>query len=223
MTHDLRAIAAQLQQAALHAVDPAEAVYKFMSRIGDQLLVDSRAYALRNFERVFVVGAGKAAMPMADAVCEVLGDQLSDGVIITKYGHIDRSLPDRIRVREAGHPVPDQNSIDATRELAALLRSATPRDLIIAVISGGGSALMTLPADDVSLADVQTTTQLLLRAGATIHQINSIRKHLDVIKGGGLARLANGATIITLDPQRRDRRRSVRHRVRPDRARSVHV
>jgi hydroxypyruvate reductase len=94
--------------------------------------------------------------------------------------------------------VPDQNSIDATHELVALLRSATPRDLIIAVISGGGSALMTRPADDLSLADVQTTTQLLLRAGATIHQINSIRKHLDDVKGGGLARLANGATIITL-------------------------
>jgi glycerate 2-kinase len=198
MTFDLRTIAAQLQQAALRAVDPAEAVYKFMSRIGDQLLVESRAYALRNFERVFVVGAGKAAMSMADAVCEVLHDRLSGGVIVTKYGHVDRTLPDQIRVREAGHPVPDQNSIDATQELAALLRSAAPRDLVIAVISGGGSALMTLPAGDLSLADMQTTTQLLLRAGATIHQINAIRKHLDDIKGGGLARLANGATIITL-------------------------
>ena len=198
MTHDLRAIAAQLQQAALHAVDPAEAVYKFMSRVGDQLLVDSRAYALRDFDRIFVAGAGKAVMPMADAVCEVLSDQLSGGTVITKYGHVDRSLPDRIHLREAGHPVPDENSIEATRELVALLRSATPRDLVITVISGGGSALMTLPADDLSLTDVQVTTQLLLRAGATIHQINSIRKHLDVIKGGGLARLANGAAIITL-------------------------
>ena len=198
MTDDLRAAAAQLQRAALHAVDPAEAVYKFMSRVGDRLLVDSRAYDLRHFERVFVVGAGKAAMSMADAVCEVLHDRLSSGVIVTKYGHIDRALPDQIRVREAGHPVPDQNSIDATHELAALLRSATARDLVIAVISGGGSALMTLPAAGLSLADVQATTQLLLRAGTTIHQINSIRKHLDDIKGGGLARLANGATIITL-------------------------
>ncbi len=198
MTHDLRAIAAQLQQAALRAVDPAEAVYKALSRVGDQLLVDSRAYALRNFERVFVVGAGKAALPMADAVCEVLHDRFSGGVIITKYGHVDRTLPDQIRVREAGHPVPDQHSIDATRELVALLKTATPRDLVIAALSGGGSALMTLPADGVSLADLQATTQLLLRAGATIHQINSIRKHLDDIKGGGLARHANDATIITL-------------------------
>ncbi|HZY41959.1 MAG TPA: DUF4147 domain-containing protein, partial [Anaerolineae bacterium] len=90
MMPDLRAMAAHLQHAALRAVDPAEAVYKFMSRVGDQLLVDSRAYALRQFERVFVVGAGKAAMPMAYAVCEVLHDRLSDGVIITKYQHVDR-------------------------------------------------------------------------------------------------------------------------------------
>ena len=198
MTIDLHAVAAQLQQAALCAVDPAEAVYKFMSRIGDQLLVESRAYDLRQFQQVYVVGAGKAALPMTEAVCEVLHDHVASGVIITKYGHSDRTLPDHIRVREAGHPVPDQNSIDATRELAALLASATPRDLAIVVLSGGGSALMTLPAEGVSLADMQTTTQLLLRAGATIHQINSIRKHMDDIKGGGLVRLANGATIITL-------------------------
>ena len=198
MTSDLRLTAARLQQAALRAVDPAEAVYTALARIGDQLLIESRAYDLRSFARVYIVGAGKAALPMAEAVSEVLRDQLSHGVIITKYGHSDRTLPDHIRVREAGHPVPDQNSIDATRELAALLASATSHDLIIVVLSGGGSALMTRPADDLSLADIQVTTQLLLRAGATIHQINSIRKHVDDIKGGGLVRLANGATIITL-------------------------
>ena len=198
MTPNLRAVTAQLQQAALRAVDPAAAVYTFMSRAGDQLLVDARAYALRDFERVFVVGAGKAALGMAAAVCDVLRDRLSGGVIITKYGHVDRALPDQVRVYEAGHPVPDQNSIDATRDLAALLRSVTPRDLVIAVISGGGSALLTLSAAQISLADLQATTQLLLRAGATIHQINTLRKHLDSIKGGGLARLANGAAIVTL-------------------------
>ena len=198
MTPNLRAVAAHLQHAALRAADPSEAVYQFMSRAGDQLLVDSRAYALPDFERVFIVGAGKAAMGMAAAVCEVLQERLSGGVIITKYGHVDRALPDQVRVCEAGHPVPDQNSIEAAHDLAALLRSASPRDLVIAVISGGGSALMTLPAAEVSLADLQATTQLLLRAGATIHQINAIRKHLDSIKGGGLARLANGAAIVTL-------------------------
>jgi hydroxypyruvate reductase len=195
---DLRAAALQLQKAALAAVDPAEAVYKFVSRVGDQILVVDRSYHLRDFDRVFLIGAGKAAMPMADAVSEVLRGRLNGGVIVTKYHHVDRALPNQVRVYEAGHPVPDQNSVDATRDLVALLRQATPRDLVFCVISGGGSALMTLPAEDISLADLQATTQLLLRAGATIHQINTLRKHLDMIKGGGLAHFVNGAPIVTL-------------------------
>ena len=195
---DLRAAARQLQQAALAAVDPAEAVYQFVSRVGDQMLVADRSYPLREFDRVFLIGAGKAAMPMADAVSEVLRDRLHGGVVITKYHHADRPLPDHIRVHEAGHPVPDQNSVDATRDVAELLREVTPRDLILCVLSGGGSALLTLPVGGITLADLQATTQLLLRAGATIHEINALRKHLDMVKGGGLARLVNGAPIVTL-------------------------
>jgi glycerate 2-kinase len=200
---DLHAIAAQLQQAALAAVDPAEAVYRVVSRVGDRLLIDRQTYTLRNFDHIYVVGAGKASMPMAEAISEVLHDQLSggrltSGVIITKYHHDDRALPKQLRVYEAGHPVPDGQSVAATRDLAALLDQVTPRDLVFCVISGGGSALMTLPAEGITLADLQTTTQLLLRAGATIHQINAVRKHLDTIKGGGLARLAHGAPIVSL-------------------------
>ena len=195
---DLREIAARLQHAALTAVDPAEAVYRCVSRVGDRLLVDQRAYALYDFDHIYLVGAGKAAMPMADAMSELLGEQLHGGVVITKYRHADRPLPDQIRVHEAGHPVPDQNSVAATRDLVQLLQATTPRDLVFCVISGGGSALLTLPAEGLTLADLQTTTQALLRAGATIHQINTIRKHLDVIKGGGLACAANRAPIVTL-------------------------
>jgi glycerate 2-kinase len=195
---DLRASVSHLQRAALAAVDPAEAVYRFVSRVGDRLLIDRQAYALRNFDHIYLVGAGKAAMPMAEAIGEVLGDRLSGGVIITKYQHIDRSLPDQLRVHEAGHPVPDEQGVAATRDLAALLKQVTSRDLIFCVISGGGSALLTLPAEGIALADLQATTQLLLRAGATIQQINTIRKHLDTIKGGGLARLAHSAPIVSL-------------------------
>ena len=195
---DLRAALTRLLHAALRAVDPAEAVYHALSRVGDRLLVDQAAYALGDVEHIYLVGAGKAVAPMADAVCEVLRDDLASGVIITKYGHLDRVLSDRIRAHEAGHPVPDRSSVNSTADLAGLLRTATPRDLVIAVISGGGSALMTLPAADLTLADLQATTQLLLRASATIHQINTVRKHLDLIKGGGLARLANGAAIVAL-------------------------
>jgi glycerate 2-kinase len=195
---DLRASVSHLQRAALAAVDPAEAVYRFVSRVGDRLLIDRQAYALRNFDHIYLVGAGKAAIPMAEAIGEVLGDRLSGGVIITKYQHIDRSLPDQLRVHEAGHPVPDEQGVAATRDLAALLKQVTPHDLIFCVISGGGSALMTLPAEGIALADLQATTQLLLRVGATIQQINTIRKHLDTIKGGGLARLAHSAPIVSL-------------------------
>jgi glycerate 2-kinase len=200
---DLRTVAQQLQQAALTAVDPAEAVYRCVSRVGDRILIDGHAYTLRDFDHIYLVGAGKAAMPMAEAIGEVLREHLSDGrltsgVTITKYQHIDRPLPDQLRVYEAGHPVPDEQGVAATRDLAALLDQTTPRDLVFCVISGGGSALMTLPAEDITLADLQITTQLLLRAGATIHQINTIRKHLDNIKGGGLARLVHGAPIVTL-------------------------
>ena len=191
-------MAAQLQRAALAAVDPAEAVYRHLSRVSDRLLIDRQSYALPDYKDIYVVGAGKAAIPMADAVCEVLHDRISGGVIITKYGHADRQLPEPLRVYEAGHPVPDENSVIATRDLAALLAKATARDLVLCLISGGGSALLTLPALEITLADLQTTTQLLLRAGTPIHQINIIRKHLDTIKGGGLARLANGAAVATL-------------------------
>ena len=195
---DLRAVARQLQQAALAAVDPAEAVYRCVSRVGDRLLIAQQAYALRNFDHIYLVGAGKAAMPMAEAIGEILRERLSGGVIITKHQHIDRPLPDQLRVYEAAHPVPDEQSVTATRDLAALLDQVTPRDLVFCAISGGGSALMTLPAEGLTLADLQATTQLLLRAGATIQQINTIRKHLDTIKGGGLTRLAHGAPIISL-------------------------
>jgi len=138
MPLDLRSVARQLQQAALVAVDPVEAMYRVVSRIGDHLLIDRQAYALRDFDHVYLVGAGKAAMPMADTISEILADRLKSGVIITKYHHIDRRLPDQLRVHEAGHPVPDEHSVAATRDLAALLDQVTPRDLVFCVISGGG-------------------------------------------------------------------------------------
>ena len=113
--HNLRSVALQLQQAALEAVNPAEAVYRVLTRVGSSILVNDRAYDLANYDRVLIIGAGKASIPMADAVAEVLRNQLAGGVVITKYHHIDRMLPASIRVHEAGHPVPDQNSINGAR------------------------------------------------------------------------------------------------------------
>lgn len=198
MNDRLRSVAAQLQQAALEAVEPAEAVYRVLTRVGNSILVNDRAYDLGQYDRILIVGAGKASIPMADAVAEVLRDRLTGGVVITKYQHTDRSLHSSLRVHEAGHPVPDQNSINGARDMQDRLRDLTARDLVFCVLSGGASALMTMPAENISLEDLQATTKLLLRAGASIDQVNAVRKHLDLIKGGGLARLAGEAALISL-------------------------
>lgn len=183
--------------AALAAVEPGEAVRRAIVLEKNELVVDGRHYALASKKRVVVVGAGKASAPMAAAVEHVLGDGLPiEGSVTVRYGH---SAPTRaVRIREASHPVPDEAGVEATRAIVELLEEATADDLVICVISGGGSALLTLPADGISLEDLQQTTDALLRSGASINEINVVRKHLDRVKGGGLARLAAPAQIITL-------------------------
>jgi glycerate 2-kinase len=187
---------AQIMQAALDAVDPAEAVRRFVRRDGSRLYVDGRLYDLDAFKHVYVVGAGKADAAMAQAVEGLLGDRITQGVVNVKYGH---ALPtERITLTEAGHPVPDLAGVEGSRRIAHILIGATAGDLVICLISGGGSALMTLPEEAVTLDDMQALTTALLRAGATIVEINAIRKHLDRLKGGKLARLAAPAHVISL-------------------------
>src|SRR5258708_31034735 len=134
---------------------------------------------------------------MAAAVEQVLGDALPiAGSVTVRYGH---SAPTRaVRIREASHPVPDAAGVDATRAIVELLEETNTDDLVICLISGGGSALLTLPADGITLEDLQHTTDALLRSGASINEINVVRKHLDMVKGGGLARIAAPAQAITL-------------------------
>lgn len=188
-----------LIRAALDAADPRAAIFRHVRRIGHLLTVADRTVDLRAAERVFLVAIGKAAGPMAEALIDVLGDDLAAGVIVTAYGHAAGfRFPVDVRVIEAGHPVPDENSVAGARAIEDLLRGASERDLLLCAISGGGSALLTLPVDGVSLADLQATTGLLLRCGATIHELNAVRKRLDRIKGGGLARLSRGAETIAL-------------------------
>ena len=199
---DLRAVATELQQAALAAVEPAAAVRRHVRREGDApiLRVADRRYDLSSYERVFVVGGGKAAVPMAAAIADVLGGRLTGGVVVTKYGHT-RGWPVsgfRFQVIEAGHPVPDENSVRGAQAVADCVARATERDLVLCLISGGGSALLTLPVPGLDLADLQALTGALLRSGATINELNTVRKHWSRIKGGNLARLAAPATLVTL-------------------------
>jgi hydroxypyruvate reductase len=188
-----------VQEAALAAVEPGAAVRRQVQLEGSRLTIAGQTYDLAEFERIWVVGCGKAATAMAAALYGIVGDQLSGGVVVTKYGHADSSLDTGpVSVVEAGHPLPDNAGVDGTRRLADLLAGTTERDLVLAVISGGGSALMTLPAEGLALEDVQATTELLLRSGATIVELNTLRKHLSQVKGGGLARLAAPAAVASL-------------------------
>lgn len=183
--------------AAVAAVEPAAAVQHYMQRQNNYLLIGDKRYDLGQFERVFVVGAGKAGGPMAAAAASILGDRLASGVVVVKDGYRSDS-GERVRLLPAGHPVPDERGVAAASEVAALLRDAGTNDLVVALISGGGSALLTLPVAGVTLADMQALTTVLLRSGASINEINALRKHLDVLKGGGIAQLAHPATVTTL-------------------------
>jgi hydroxypyruvate reductase len=193
-----------VQRVALAAVEPGAAVWRHVRRRGDELRVGGRTYDLARFERVWVVGGGKAAVPMAAALQAILTagtgrPGLAGGLVVTKYGHVDPGLDTGpIEVVEAGHPVPDAAGMEGARRLADLLTQAGGRDLVLAAISGGASALLPLPVSGLGLDDVQETTQLLLRAGATIVELNTVRKHLSQLKGGGMARLAGQAQVAGL-------------------------
>ncbi len=196
-TPPLRTAAHELQRAALIAVEPAAAIHRHVRREGDTLTVANRRYDLRRYERVFVIGGGKAAAPMLAAITEILDDRLAEVAIVTKYGHTIPPIPNS-QIIEAGHPLPDENSVRGAQAIAHLAQQATERDLVICLISGGGSALLTLPVPGLTLPDLQTLTDALLRSGATINELNTVRKHCSRIKGGNLARLAAPATLITL-------------------------
>lgn len=183
-------------QAGLAAVAPGAAIKKYVQRESEMLLVAGREYNLSQFRQVYVVGAGKAGSSMAVAIEEILGDRITQGLITVKYGHLEELS--KVKIQEAGHPVPDENGYKGTKAIYDLACSADEKTLVICLISGGGSALMPLPVADVTLEDKQMTTKVLLACGATIHEINAIRKHLSAIKGGGLARAVYPATIITL-------------------------
>jgi glycerate 2-kinase len=195
----LRAVAGELQRAALAAVDPEAAVRRHLRRAGDALLIGERRYDLSDYERVFVFGGGKAAVPMAAAVVDLLGERLSEGVIVAKYGHADSppSSP-RLHIIEANHPTPDEQAVRGAQAVCDMARRASARNLALCLISGGGSALLTRPAPGLSLAALQALTDDLLHSGATINEINTVRKHCSQIKGGHLARLAAPATAATL-------------------------
>jgi hydroxypyruvate reductase len=192
----MRQHAMEIFQAALGAVDPVEAILRYVKPADNGLQIGEHRFDYQDYDRILVVGAGKAGAPMAKALEDLLGDRIAEGVIVVKEGH---GLPlKHVRIHEASHPVPDERGIRGAEEILALADGAGERDLVLCVISGGGSALLVAPAEGVTLADKQEVTRLLLACGADIHEINTVRKHLSRAKGGGLARLAYPATVVSL-------------------------
>jgi glycerate 2-kinase len=184
MAASLRRQALRIFRAALKAADPYQAVLR-------HLRLNPQAY-----QNIFVIGAGKASAQMARGVERLIGARITAGEINVKDGHGARLR--RIKINECGHPVPDQRGVAGARRIAQIASQAGPDDLVICLISGGASALLPLPAPSITLVQKQKITRSLLACGASIHEINCVRKHISAIKGGQLARLAYPATLLTL-------------------------
>jgi len=192
----LREEARAIFEAGLQAADPMEAIHRHVKRRGDQLQVGEKTYDLSAYEKIYVIGGGKAGASMARAIEGLLKDRITAGFINVKYGHLaDLEI---VRLNEAGHPVPDEAGVRGAEKIVALADQAGEKDLVICLLSGGGSALLPLPIQGVTLEEKQAVTRLLLACGATINEINALRKHISRIKGGQLARIAMPATLVNL-------------------------
>jgi hydroxypyruvate reductase len=183
-------------RAAIAAVDPATAVQETVSLDGDGIRIGRVRVPAAEARRVIVLGAGKASPRMAAALVDILGDRVDGGLVITKDGY--QSPAGQVEIVEAGHPVPDVRGQEATRRLLAAARDAREGDLVLCVISGGGSALTPSPPEGIDLSELQDVTDQLLRSGATINQMNAVRKHLSEFHGGLLAAAAAPARVIGL-------------------------
>lgn len=161
---------------------------------GDEDGSESASYDLAEYDEVVVLGGGKAAAQVAAALESVLGDRLSGGAVVTN----DPVETSRVEVLPGDHPVPSAAGVESTRRVLDLAAAADEGTLVLAVITGGGSALLAAPAEGVGLDDLRATTDALLRSGASIHDMNAVRRHLSAVKGGGLARAAAPATVVTL-------------------------
>lgn len=186
---------ARILSAAIAAVEPGAAVRQFVQRQGNRLIIHGQTYFLDEIERIAILGVGKAAPAMAHALAALLPDHSTRGLLIVK--HAPATPPAGFDMVTGGHPIPNQNSLQAGQQALALAHSLGPRDLLICLISGGGSALMSAPRPPLTLSDLQTLTAALLACGARIDEINTLRRRLDMVKGGGLA-ASTPARVVSL-------------------------
>jgi glycerate-2-kinase len=198
-TSDLRRgrdLALQCLEQAVNAADPKRLIKAKVKVKKDQLQVEGCTFDLGKFKHVYVVGGGKAGGKMAQAIEEILGKHVTAGVVNIPYGTTQKT--NVIELNEASHPVPNEAGVAGTFRIMALAEQAKKEDLVICLISGGGSSLMPLPHEGISLKDKQALTNALLKSGAAITEINTVRKHLSAFKGGWLAKKAYPATLLNL-------------------------
>jgi glycerate 2-kinase len=193
---ELRAHARGIFMAGVKSADPVNGIKTNVRLHDDYLQIADRSYRLSNIRNILVVGCGKAAARMALAIEDLLDDRVTGGIVVVKYGY---ALPlERIKVVEASHPIPDEAGVDGAHQIIELVRAAGENDLVLFLISGGGSALFPGPADGLTLAEKQRTTQMLLQSGATIQEVNAVRKHISKLKGGRFAKLVAPANLVSL-------------------------
>ena len=191
-----KAVLYSIFDAGVRAVAPDAALMRHVRLEGDALLVDGNRWPLPRRGRLLVLGAGKGVAPMGAAVEELLGDRIDSGMLVVKYGH---GLPlQQITQVEAAHPVPDAAGETATQALLEMAAGTTADDLVLCLLTGGASALTPAPVSGVTLEDMQQVTELLLRSGATITELNAVRKHLSRFSGGQLARMAAPAGVVSV-------------------------
>ncbi len=181
--------------AAVSAVLPVGLIKKHVNVRGNTLQVMHRDFDLSGYRDIYVIGAGKASLGMAEEIEKILGKRIKTGIccVPVKYTELER-----IEVVEASHPIPDERSVEGAKKAISILEKTNEKDLIICLFSGGGSSLFALPAGDITPEDKEKTVSLLLTSGADIKEINTIRKHISSVKGGGLAMRAYPSTVISL-------------------------
>ena len=188
-------------ESAISSVQPKNLVRKKISFEGSKFRIRDLGLALDlgKFDCIFVVGGGKASGGLAQALEASMPKQVGlRGIVNVLEGTSGKYGTDKIELLEAGHPIPDENGEKATRKMVSLLEAATPNSLVFCLISGGGSAMMALPAAELTLEDKIASTKVLLNSGAGIEEVNCVRKHLSRIKGGQLVRYCNGALVVSL-------------------------
>lgn len=191
-----RALALKSLEVAVNAVDPKQIIKSKLSLTNSVLYVNGYSFNLKKFKNIYVIGGGKASGSMAEALEQILGNNITNGFVNVPHG--SGHVTSTIKLHEASHPIPDESGVEGARRMLEIAEKAKGDDLVICLISGGGSSLMPLPRNGISITDKKKITDDLLKCGATINEINTVRKHISEFKGGWLAKKAYPATILNL-------------------------